>query len=84
MLGMRNEERLPIYHRFDIRASRQVDLPFGSLRFFLEIYNLLNRKNVCCVEGFAFFADGDGSVRVERREDAVIGWIPSFGIALDF
>ena len=44
--GPINAERLPSYHRLDLRASREWRLQKGNLTLFLEIQNAYDRLNV--------------------------------------
>ena len=83
-LGERNSERLPLYHRIDVRATREVQVSRGSLRFFVEVFNILNRKNACCAGEFNITFIGDGTVDVEREPDDIVGWLPSFGLMWEF
>jgi outer membrane receptor protein involved in Fe transport len=65
VLGPRNGERLPWSRRLDVRASKPFPLKLGSLRLFVEITNLTNRSNPCCVAYTASTADG-GAATLER------------------
>jgi TonB dependent receptor-like, beta-barrel/Carboxypeptidase regulatory-like domain/TonB-dependent Receptor Plug Domain len=47
--GRRNELRLRGLQRIDLRASRAFAMHRGSLDFFVEITNLTNRRNPCCL-----------------------------------
>jgi outer membrane receptor protein involved in Fe transport len=84
ILGARNGIRHPPYHRLDVRATRNVAVARGSLRFFVEIFNIFDRENVCCIGAFEFAVDGAGNVTVDPLEDRNVGWLPSFGIAYEF
>ena len=49
--SLRNERRLDDYRRLDARVARTFDLAgAGALTVFLEVNNVLNRANDCCVE----------------------------------
>lgn len=75
-----NSERLDHYARIDVRATRKVDLKGGdSFQYYLEIYNLLNAENECCIT----YETGDSSGEVPEFEN----WLPlmpSFGIRYQF
>ncbi|RPH53931.1 TonB-dependent receptor, partial [bacterium] len=45
-LGPLNSERLPTYHRMDLRASREWPLRSGRLVLFLDLQNVYDRKNL--------------------------------------
>jgi hypothetical protein len=47
--GPRNAERLDPARRIDFRASRTFAAGAGSLRTFVEVTNITERDNVCCV-----------------------------------
>ena len=47
--GVRNAERLDPMRRIDFRASRTFKVGAGSLRTFVEVTNITERDNVCCV-----------------------------------
>jgi hypothetical protein len=82
--GPRNGERLGSFSRIDVRGSRTVQLDSGRLSFFVEVYNLLNRDNPCCVDEFAISVDPGGNVAVTPDVDNWLPIIPSFGIQFEF
>jgi outer membrane receptor protein involved in Fe transport len=49
--SQRNEQRLDDYRTLDLRVARTFDLSgAGALTVFLEVNNVMNRSNDCCVE----------------------------------
>ncbi|WP_428102119.1 TonB-dependent receptor domain-containing protein [Candidatus Rariloculus sp.] len=70
--GRRNTERLGDYQRIDVRASRSIDAGPGALEVFVEITNLLDEKNPCCVDYDLEF-DSSGSSSIEQ---SVSFWLP--------
>jgi len=82
--GPRNAERLPFYMRFDFKASRSFALPNGRVRLDLEVLNLLDRDNVCCVDDFFFHTRADGSVRVDTTHDEWLGTTPLLKLVWEF
>lgn len=48
--GPRNAERLGNYKTLDVRLARDWRLPASDLTAFVEITNVLNRRNDCCIE----------------------------------
>ena len=61
-----------------------VRLQNGRLSFFLEVYNLLNRDNPCCIDEFDLFVGAGGNVTVTPNVDYWLPIIPSFGIQYEF
>ncbi len=83
-LGPRNAESFSPYHRLDMRLTRRIQLPESTLTLFLEVLNVYDRRNVCCVDDFGYHPEPGGSVRVERREGFWLERLPSFGITWKF
>lgn len=84
ILGPRNSDRFPTYARFDVKARRTFALPDGRLRLDLEIANIADRENVCCVDDFAYTVRPDGSVDVEPELNDWLGLTPSFSVLWEF
>lgn len=71
--GSINSERLPAYHRLDLRADAQVTPRFS---YYLELINAYNRKNVA---GYSYSADYRSRKPIEQ-----LSLLPSFGIKYTF
>ncbi|HSK77563.1 MAG TPA: TonB-dependent receptor [Thermoanaerobaculia bacterium] len=84
VLGPRNSGRFPDYARLDAKASRVFPLRGSRLRLDLEVVNLTDRENVCCVDEVSFEARPDGSVDVLRELDSWLGITPSLSVTLEF
>jgi hypothetical protein len=56
--GMYNSDRLDRYLRLDMRVSRKSVRRNGTLTYYIEVFNLLDRKNPCCVDRFAVSRNG--------------------------
>ncbi len=84
VLGPRNSVRFSTYARLDAKASRTFAISRGRLRLDLEIVNLTDRNNVCCVDEFFFTPQPDGSVEVTRETDVWIGFTPSASLLWEF
>ena len=82
--GPRNGARLGDYLRFDLRASRAVPLRSGRFSYYLEVTNLLDRKNPCCVESYRLEANSTGWLRLQREETYWLPMLPSFGFQYEF
>jgi outer membrane receptor for ferrienterochelin and colicin len=82
--GERNAHRLGSYARVDLRASRQVPLRNGRFSYYLEVTNLLNRKNPCCMESYHLETNANGLVRLALEETSWLPMLPSFGFQFEF
>jgi hypothetical protein len=80
LLGARNEERLPVYYRLDLKASRAFQTGRSNCTFFAEITNLTNHHNVCCVDRFDYLPQSDGTVDVERENGYWLEIVPAVGL----
>ncbi len=80
LLGPVNSERLPTYHRLDLRASRRWRLRSASVDFFVDVQNVYDRENI---GGFDFEIDEDEGTLV-GTEEAWTGILPSAGISVEF
>jgi len=84
VLGLFRNQRLPDYHRIDLRISRDFEVSLGKLGFYLEAQNLFGRRNARGFDDFAFALQADGDVRVDSRAIDWGGILPSFGLELTF
>jgi outer membrane receptor protein involved in Fe transport len=84
ILGPRNSDRLPVYHRLDLRIVRSVWFKGSELRAFLNVTNLLDRKNVCCVKSFDFVPTGNSGVHVQRNDRHGLSRLLTFGVSWTF
>lgn len=75
-LGPIRGERLPDYHRLDLRLGRAWALPHGRLSAWVDVQNAYDRDNVRGFEGFDVGADG----RVTAETVGWGGFLPSFGL----
>ena len=83
MMGPRNSEHLGTYQRLDLRANRDVQLRSAKLSYYLEVTNLLNHENPCCVEDWRLQGDGRNA-RLAFDESNWLPMIPSFGVQFEF
>lgn len=85
VFGPLNAERLPDYHRLDLRLSRQWKLGKGRVSLFFDFQNLYNRKNIAGQDVELEFGVGeDGSVSLIPVEERWGGFLPSVGIEWEF
>ncbi|MGB5719720.1 MAG: TonB-dependent receptor [Woeseiaceae bacterium] len=81
--GTRNEFRHPTFSSVDIRLSRKFDVRRGSLLAFVEISNLFNRRNVCCID-WDLEEDSGGNQALEFSNDYWMPLLPAVGILWEF
>ncbi len=79
-LGTLNSERLPVYHRLDLRASRSWRLRGGELELFFDVQNVYDRRNVA---GYDLGINDEGT-GITLPEEHWPGIFPSVGISLAF
>lgn len=67
----------------DFRLSRRFDVRRGQLTAFLEVVNLTNRRNECCVDWDLAEEPGDDS-GLERGLDYWLPLVPAVGVLWEF
>lgn len=77
-----NTSRYSIFHRLDIRVSREFDVRRGDLTVFLEVSNLYDRENPCCTE-YSMTTGPSGPLLLEK-ETNWLPLLPSLGIVWRF
>jgi outer membrane cobalamin receptor len=83
--GPRNAERLSEYRTLDARIARNFAFEAaGELTVFLEITNLLNENNECCVEYEITDDDEDGEAILEIEPVHGLPVLPSLGFVWRF
>ena len=75
--------RLPAYHRLDLRLTRLYRLKHGTLRAFLDVFNAYDQKNVLSFQTSPVLAN-DGTVATRRNPDMLFPLLPSVGLIWDF
>ena len=82
--GPRNAERLKTFASVDFRISRTWQLRRGSFMAFVEVSNLFNRSNECCLD-WDFEEDADtGEDVFERGVDYWMPLLPAVGVLWQF
>jgi hypothetical protein len=74
----RNQVRLPLYARVDLRLDRTFTFDRRRITAFIEIINVLNRRNIRQMAGSVF---GSTASNFTQREIPII---PSIGILIEF
>ena len=80
----RNGERLPDYHRLDLRVSRSWSLGLGRLEAHVDVLDLYDRENVRGFEEIGVVPDGSGGAALTRRPVTWTGFVPSVGLRWSF
>jgi hypothetical protein len=80
----RNADRYPDYWRADFQARRAFPVPRGRLWLTLDVTNLTDRENACCVNDFHFSSRPDGRVGVRPTFDSWLGRTGSFSLLWEF
>ncbi|MQA90505.1 MAG: TonB-dependent receptor plug domain-containing protein [Gemmatimonas sp.] len=78
VLGPRNAERYPSYHRLDLTVRRSFQRSWGSFVPYLQILNVYNRRNV-----LFYFYDYDRSPPV-RSGFSMFPFLPAIGVEVTF
>ncbi|MCP4898517.1 MAG: TonB-dependent receptor [bacterium] len=84
VVGERNTARYPAYRRLDFRASREHKLKNSTLRYFIEITNLLSHDNVRSTKQVSFWQTGLGNIDSTTDYDHWMPVLPSIGIMWEF
>ncbi len=83
-LGLLNALRLPAYQRFDLRAQRRIPVKRGTLRVYLDVFNVFNRRNTI---DFAYDVSLTARNQLEVRRkpgESLFPLLPSVGATWDF
>ena len=81
--GPRNVVRLGTFASVDVRLSRTFDVRRGSLLVFVEVSNVLNRQNECCLD-WDLTDDENGATELERGLDYWLPLLPAIGVLWEF
>ncbi|HJR62485.1 MAG TPA: TonB-dependent receptor [Gemmatimonadaceae bacterium] len=79
--GELNSQRLPSYHRMDVRVMRTFDTRRGRVLAYIDIFNLYNRRNPRAREVNVISLS---PVRVTEGVDRQLPRLPSFGVIWEF
>jgi len=83
-VGPRNAERLGSYARLDLRVNRDVLLANSKLSFYLEVTNLFDRENECCIERFGLNSRAGSAPWLEIEKGLWLPRMPSLGFEWQF
>jgi hypothetical protein len=79
LTDVRNTLRLPAYARLDVRADRTVSWAERRVTLFVEVANLLNRRNE---RNVPYSVDRNG--RLSGVTDSLLPIVPSAGVVVEF
>ena len=80
----RNTSQYSTFASLDVRVARKWKMPRGRLTAFLEITNLTNRRNECCLDWDLLEDEDSGEVSLERGVDYWMPIIPAVGVLWEF
>jgi len=78
LLGGRNAERYPVYHRLDLSARRSFERDWGQVTPYLNILNAYNQPNVL------FYFYDFGEVPATRSGLTMFPLLPTIGVEISF
>ena len=77
-------ERLPAYHRLDLRLGHTWEPPVGSVSAWIDLVNVYDRDNVRGYGNFAVTQDAAGRPVASREMVAWRGFLPTAGLRWSF
>ena len=79
-------ERMPAYHRVDVRVSRRFPLRRGQLSIFLDVFNIYDRDNTLALSNNVSWYWSGNRARIEATRGAhgLIGILPTIGARWEF
>jgi hypothetical protein len=77
-VGARNKGNFPDFYQLDIKLSKLYQLQSGKLKLALQVNNLLNRENFCCIN----YQLDDGEL--ESREKSWLPLAPNISIVYNW
>jgi outer membrane receptor for ferrienterochelin and colicin len=82
LYAARNAERLPAYHRLDLRVTRNVVVRNTRLSIFGDLFNVYDRANARAYDPNVFLLNGREVYA--QRIDKLMPRLPSFGVSWEF
>lgn len=79
-----NALRLPDFTSLDVRANRRVATERGELNWFIEISNLLDHDNYCCLDYRYSPASASEPASLMLERDSLLGIVPNMGLRWQF
>ena len=77
--GPFNAERLPSYHRLDVRVTRAIQLRASRLELYLDVFNAYNRTNLRGYEWYLRHVGGGRFVAAREAGEEQLPIMPTLG-----
>lgn len=85
LFGPRNRENLDTFFNLDVRLSYAWEWPGNRVTAFVEVSNLSDRRNECCVDYDVEYEDEEEEAPLlERSVDHWLGITPAIGVLWEF
>lgn len=81
--GELNTDRLPAYHRLDLRVTRRFPAWGGTMDVYLDLFNAYGQSNLRSYEYVTRFIDGEVKW-VRLPDDTLLPFLPSIGFRWEF
>lgn len=82
--GPRNSTRFPDYRRLDVKLRRSFETGHGRVTFTVDVINVTDRKNACCVDDLLLGEPAVGPVEVVPEYVSWLGITPTFQARWEF
>jgi hypothetical protein len=82
--GPYNTERLANFISLNVRASRRVPKEHGELEWYIEVSNLLDRSNFCCLDYTVTPGENGQLPTLGTSRTDLLGLVPNFGMRWQF
>jgi outer membrane cobalamin receptor len=76
-------DRLPAYHRMDLRVTRNFALKRGRLSMFFDVFNLYNRSNAQAYN-YSISYRRPNTLTVSRGIESLLPRLPTLGVTWEF
>ena len=75
-----NADRLPDFASADVSASRSVEVRHGTFNWYVEVSNLFDHENQCCLK----YGPGSAPGTLFTEYDQLLGRVPNLGLRWQF
>jgi len=82
--GPFNATRLPVYHRLDLRATRNFSVGNGVLQVYADIFNAYNRTNISSYDHWAYVNENGDLFFGRNNGQEMMPILPSIGVRWEF